>query len=137
MHRVLAMPPSTKLSLMDQHPSTRMYFLVLQETVIGPLMFMLYVNNIGNNFSPQTSLSSLRMTAFFTRPSIVSQMRSSSNRIYIPWLSGPIPVNEVPSLHFLDSTAHGVFNCKIQCFNLFLTSLVCDANALGSTKVEV
>ena len=70
---------------------TRMSFLGIQETVIGPLMFLLYVNDIGNNFSPQTSLSSLRMTAFFTRPSIVSQMRSSSNRIYMPWLSGPIP----------------------------------------------
>ena len=62
-------------------------------TVIGPLMFLLYVDDIGNNFYPQTSLSSLPMTAFFTRPSIVYQMRSSSNRIYIhvPWLSGPIP----------------------------------------------
>ena len=92
-------------------------------------MFLLYVNDIGNNFSTQTSLSSLPMTPFFTRPSIVSQMRSSSIRIYIPF-------NEVPELHFLDSTAHGVFNCKIQCFNLFLMSIACDANALGSTKVE-
>ena len=40
-------------------------------------------------------------------------------------------------MHFLDSTAHGVFNCKIRCFNLFLTSLASDANALGSTIVEV
>ena len=67
---------------------TRMSFLGLQETVIGPLMFLLYVNVIGDNFSPQTPL---RMTAFFTRPSRVSQMQSSSNRIYMPWLSGPIP----------------------------------------------
>ena len=41
-------------------------------------------------------------------------------------------VNEVPELHFIDSTAHVFFNG----FNLFLTSLACDANALGSTKVE-
>ena len=46
-------------------------------------------------------------------------------------------VDEVPELHFLDSTAHGVFSCKIQCFNLFLMPLACEANALGSTKVEV
>ena len=71
--------------------TTRMSFLGLQETVIGPLMFLLYINVIGDNFSPQTSVSSLAMTAFFTRPSRVSQIRSSSNRIYIPWLSVPIP----------------------------------------------
>ena len=100
-------------------------------------MFLLYVNDIGNNFSRQTSLSSLPMTAFFTRPSKVSQNRSSSNRIYIPWLSGPIPGYEVPELHFLESTDHGVFNCKIRYFNIFLVSLACDANALGSSKVEV
>lgn len=32
----------------------------------------------------------------------------------------------------LDSTAHDVFNCKCDYFNLLLTSLACDANALGS-----
>ena len=40
-------------------------------------------------------------------------------------------------LHLLDSTAHDVFNCKYDVFNLLLTSLARDAYALGSTKVEV
>ena len=40
---------------------TRVSFLGLQETVIGPQMFLLYVNVIGENFSPPTSLSSLQI----------------------------------------------------------------------------
>ena len=46
---------------------------------------------------------------------------------------------QLPSteLHLLDSTAHDVFNCKYDVFNLLLTSLARDAYALGCTKVEV
>ena len=100
---------------------TRMSFLGLQETFIGPLMFLLYVNVIGDNFSPQTSVSSLRMTAFFTRPGHQEYLRwgaAPTGFIYHGWVVQYL-VNEVLELHFLDSTAHGVLIVKYNVLTSF------------------
>ena len=54
---------------------------VPQGTVLGPLMFLLYVNDIGNNVSSQTSIKLFADDCLLYRAINSSSDESSSNRI--------------------------------------------------------